>query len=112
MSIYSKEFRKVLAFNPYPGTLNIKIEDNNLVNEYSNCLKKMKAMTVEPPMIPGAKLGKVLVYSAKLNDLEVYIVRPAITVYKFDVIEIIAEKNLRELLGLKDGDVIQVELEC
>ena len=112
VSIYSKEFRKVLGFNPYPGTLNIKIEEEDLVGKYSSCLRKMKHFIIEPPRIPGAKLGKVLVYPAIFNGLNVYIVRPAITVYKLDVIELIAEESLRETFSLKDGDEVEVEINC
>ncbi len=112
MSIYSKEFRKVLGLNPYPGTLNIKIEEGDLVNRYSSCLERMKYIIIEPPKIPGAKLGKVLAYPATFNGLNVYIVRPAITVYKLDVIELIAEESLRETFSLKDGDEVEIEINC
>jgi riboflavin kinase len=112
MSIYAKEFRKALGFTPYPGTLNLLIKDSALVDKYKRCIKKAHPIVIEPPRIPGAKLGKVFVYPATLSGLEVFVVRPAITVYKFNVIEVIAEKRLRDLLGLEDGDEVVVEVCC
>ncbi len=105
VSIYSKQFRRSLGFTPYPGTLNVRL-DHPL--DLSPC----KSIRVEPPEIPGARLGGVLALPARLNGVDVYIVRPEITVYKGDVVEFIAPKYLRGLLGLRDGDEVEIEVEC
>lgn len=109
VSIYSKSFKNVLGFTPYPGTLNIKIDGD--VSEIKRCLES-GGVKVEPPRIPGVKLGAVRVYPAWLRGVNVYVVRPDITVYKYDVLEIIANVYLRGLLNLSDGDEVEVEVEC
>lgn len=109
VSIYAKQFRNTLGFTPYPGTLNIRI--NGDPSSVRRCLEE-GGVRVEPPGIPGVKLGAVRVYPAWLRGVEVYIVRPDITVYRYDVIEVIAKTYLRGLLGLRDGDEVEVEIEC
>jgi riboflavin kinase len=109
VSIYSKEFKRALGFTPYPGTLNIRI--NGDVAEIKRCLES-GGVRVEPPRIPRVKLGAVRVYPAWLKGVHVYVVRPDITVYKYDVLEVIANVYLRGLLGLSDGDEVEVEVEC
>jgi len=57
------------------------------------------------------RLGKVLAYPALLNwTIEVYLVRPEITVYKGDVVEVIAEVRLRDLLNLNDGSEVLITI--
>ncbi len=112
MSIYAKEFRRTLGFIPYPGTLNLKVLNEDYIQVYSSCLKKARPIVVEPPEIPNTKLGRVYVYPANISGLDVFIVRPAISVYKMDVIEVIAEERLRETLNLEDGYEVLVEICC
>jgi len=108
VSIYSKSFRIKLGVNPYPGTLNTRlIEDVELFNQ---CLEHMQKTVVEPPRIEGVKLAPVLAYPAYLNGYPSWIVRPEITVYKKEVVEIIADTSLRELFNLEDGDLVEIEL--
>jgi len=109
VSIYSRGFRHTLGFTPYPGTLNIRIDGD--VMEIKRCLES-GGIRVGPPRIPGVKLGAVRVYPAWLKGVHVYVVRPEITVYKYDVLEVIAGIYLRGLLGLRDGDEVEVEVEC
>ena len=111
VSIYSKNFRRVLGFNPYPGTLNVRIIDERLVGYYSNCIRMVKPIRVEPPNIPGSRLGGVLIYRAIFMGLESWIVRPDITFYKDDVVEFISPISLRRRFGLSDGDKVWFALE-
>ena len=106
VSIYAKNFRRVLGFTPYPGTLNVRITERQLVEQYSNCISSVGYIRIEPPRIPGARLGGVLVYKAVLMGVDVWIVRPDITFYKDDVVEFISPVSLRKRLGLSDGDVV------
>jgi len=108
MSIYAKNFRTKLGFTPYPGTLNIKLIDN--IELYNNCVKMLPKIVIDPPKIEGARLARVIAYRVYINGVPAYAVRPEITVYKSDVVEIISDKHLRSLLGLKDGDVVHLSV--
>ena len=109
VSLYAKRFREALGIAPYPGTLNTRLVER--VEEFNECLKRVGGVVIEPPEIPGARLGRVRVYRARINGVPVYIVRPEITVYDAAVAEIISEEYLRGLLNLKDGDTVVIDLE-
>lgn len=111
VNLYAKNIRKALGFTPFPGTLNLKVEEL-YVDALSNTLSRIDPIIIEPPMVPGMRLGRVLAYPALLNcTVKVFIVRPEITVYKSDVIELIAEVKLRDLLNLTDGSEVLVTIE-
>ena len=111
VSIYTPQFRRALGIRPYPGTLNIRIDEASY-QELDRCLSLIRPIRVSPPKLPGARLGGVLAYPARVNGYDVFIVRPEITVYKRGVVEVIAEKYLRAELGVEDGDVVDLEVEC
>lgn len=109
VSLYMKSFALKLGLTPYPGTLNTRLRDR--VEEFNACLERLGGVVIEPPRIPGARLGRVRVYRALLNKaITVYVVRPEITVYDKSVAEVISEHYLRGLLGLRDGDLVTIDL--
>ncbi|MEB3779652.1 MAG: CTP-dependent riboflavin kinase [Desulfurococcales archaeon] len=110
VSIYAKRFREKLGITPYPGTLNTRIEDPGEVRVFNECLKNAKNTYIEPPVIPGARLGAVYAYRAEIEGLDAWIVRPVITAYKGDVVEFISEEYLRGLLFLNDGDKVRFRI--
>ncbi|MCE4624794.1 MAG: CTP-dependent riboflavin kinase [Desulfurococcales archaeon] len=109
VSIYAKMFRKALGFTPYPGTLNIRLAPK-YVDVFNDCLRLVPKIIVNPPPVEGAKLARVVVYPLYVNGLPAYGVKPEITVYKGDVVEVISDKYLRETLRLRDGDTVYVSL--
>uniref|UniRef100_A0A7J3Z7X4 Riboflavin kinase n=1 Tax=Ignisphaera aggregans TaxID=334771 RepID=A0A7J3Z7X4_9CREN len=104
VELYRSEIEKVLGIKPYPGTLNVKLE-----HEYVDIVKRLLVPNPHAVIKPPKEgLAPVLAWRAYVKDLVVYIVKPVKTVWRFDVIELVAEKNLRELFGLADGDTIEV----
>jgi len=110
VSIYAKKFREKLGITPYPGTLNARIEDQGEARAFNDCLMKAKNTYIEPPEIPGARLGAVYAYKAEIEGLDAWIVRPVITAYEGDVVEFVSEEYLRGVLFLEDGDRIRFRL--
>ena len=108
VSIYAKNIRRTLGFTPYPGTLNIRLLEG--VDEFNSCLDILPRVVIEPPRIPGERLARVIAYRLYVNGRLVYAVRPEITIYKGDVVEVISDKYLRKELGLKDGDIVYITL--
>ncbi len=107
---YRKQFIEKLGFDPYPGTLNLK-----LTTEYD--LKTLAELEAYPAIeIHGFKnesrtFGSVKCYPAIINNkvkgAVVYALRSH---YNASVLEIIAPVFLRGRLKLKDGHKVKVEI--
>ena len=107
---YRKQFMEKLGFDPYPGTLNLK-----LTTEYD--VKTMSELEAYPAIeIQGFKdesrtFGSVKCYPAIINNkvkgAVVYALRSH---YNASVLEIIAPVFLRGRLKLKDGNKVKVEI--
>jgi riboflavin kinase len=104
---YVKQFEKEAGFVPYPGTLDIKLDRDSIA---------LKEVITRLPSreVPGFKtkeraFGPVRFFPAKLKNLKVALILPLRSHYT-DIIELIAPQNLRESLGLKDGDLVHVEV--
>jgi riboflavin kinase len=100
---YAEEFGRTLGFKPFPGTLNIEILNGVL------SLHECKGIEIKPP---SPSYGLVLAYPACLNGEKVFIIKPLLTRHSSQIIEIISSFKLREVLGLKNGDVVEVRVFC
>ena len=101
---YTSEFKKNLGFVPYPGTLNIIVDEqhldeiNKIKDECENLIK------------PDTEFGAVKFIEAILNDkINGAIVFPAKTSHKENYLEFISECRLRDELNLNDGDIVNVK---
>jgi riboflavin kinase len=106
---YISQFREKLGFTPYPGTLNVKIEDVEI-----NKLKQLKShpgIVLEEFEAEDRTFGSVKCFSAKINnkDIECAVVLPARGHYS-NIIEIVSPHYLREKVGLEDGDEIELTI--
>lgn len=100
-----KQIIKKLGFEPYPGTLNIKLA--KVHTNLEECLKKAKPIEISP----RKNFCSGICFKACLMDnLECAVVIPAVAGYPEDVIEILAPVNLREKFQLKDGDTVRVKI--
>ena len=104
VNLYARNIYRALGIRPYPGTLNIRLNEES-IRKTRELLRGNPVFIIEPPM---EGYGRVYAWPGFIKCTRVYIIRPEKTVYREDVVELIAEDNLRELLGLKDSDVIKV----
>ena len=107
---YRKQFMEKLGFDPYPGTLNLK-----LTTEYD--IKTRAELGAYPSIeIQGFKnenrtYGPVKCYPAVINNKVKGAVLYALrSHYDASVLEIIAPTFLRGRLKLKDGNKVKVEV--
>lgn len=101
---YMKKFEKNLGFIPFPGTLNIMIDEKYLdeISDIKNsCQNVIK---------PDNEFGAVKYIEATLNGkIEGAIVFPAKTTHEETYLEFISEIRLRDALELADGDTVSIE---
>ncbi|MEM0111478.1 MAG: DUF120 domain-containing protein [Candidatus Bathyarchaeia archaeon] len=96
-----RQIEEKLGFKPYPGTLNIKIDGPLSLRDNPE-----QADWIEITPEPGYCRGKCV--KCYIDEIECAIILPEIAGYPSDIIEVIAPINLRERLGLRDGDVLTV----
>jgi riboflavin kinase len=98
---YSRQFVEHLGFVPFPGTLNVQLEEPFPAEK--------QAIRIEGFAEEGKSFGECKCYRIKLNGFEAAVVRPEKSRYPPELIEIIAPVKLRAL-GLEDGDPVEVIL--
>nr|WP_321496793.1 winged helix-turn-helix domain-containing protein/riboflavin kinase [uncultured Methanolobus sp.] len=103
---YMSQFRDKLDFNPFPGTLNVRLND-----ESAQIRDNMDFM--EPLVINGFNDGERSFGGGKCYPIEIEGIKSAIIIpdrthYPADLLEIIAPVKLRETLKLHDGDEVKI----
>jgi riboflavin kinase len=98
---YSRQFVEKLGFVPFPGTLNVQLEEPFPA--------ELPAIRIEGFAEEGKSFGECKCYRIKLNGIEAAVVRPEKSRYPLELIEVIAPVKLRAL-GLEDGDPVEVIL--
>lgn len=104
---YREQFKRELGFVPYPGTLDIKLDEASL--ELKEMLRQLPSKQIGGFSTEKRTFGPVNFFHANLMGLKAALILPARSHYT-DVVELVAPKNLRESLNLKDGDPVQIEV--
>lgn len=107
---YRKQFLEKLGFDPYPGTLNIKLTtdyDNKVLSE----LETYPAVVIDGFQDESRTFGPVKCYPAVINNrvkgAAIYAMRSH---YGSSVLEIVSSVYIRNALKLKDGNKVKVEI--
>ena len=96
---YSRQFVEKLGFIPFPGTLNVLLEEPFPAEQ--------EAIKIEGFAEEGRTFGECKCYRIRLNGIDAAVVRPERSRYPPELIEVIAPVQLRAL-GLEDGDPVEV----
>lgn len=106
---YRKQFNEKLGFDPFPGTLNVRLKPE--YEDKRKLLETLPHVQIEGFRDGERSFGPVACYRAKISDAEDGALISAVrTHYATDVIELIAPNNLRVKLGLKDGDIVKARI--
>ena len=105
VQMYRERIKEYLDFDPYPGTLNLRVVFPKTVFD--------ALVDVRPILMPGfvkngRTFGDVRAYPVSVEGIKGAIVVPSRTIHPPRIAEIIAPVNLRETLKLKDGDRVNV----
>jgi riboflavin kinase len=107
---YKKQFMKLLGFEPFPGTLNLKLESPLYVDQKRQ-LRYIEGIRIEGFENGSRTYGGAKCFKAQVN--ETYPVAVLVidrTHYDDSVLEVISPLNLRKELGLKNGDEVNVRV--
>jgi riboflavin kinase len=107
---YRKQFIEKLGFDPYPGTLNLKLTTDYDVKTKSE-LEAYPAIEIEGFRNEGRTFGAVKCYPAIIeNKVKGALILALRSHYDASVIEVIAPVFLRKHFKLKDGHKVKVEV--
>jgi len=107
---YRKQFIERLGFDPYPGTLNIKLTTDYDIKTRAE-LEAYPAIELQGFQNESRSFGGVKCYPAVINNKAKGAILTALrTHYDASVMEIIAPVFLRGSLKLKDGQKVKVEV--
>ena len=106
---YRDQIRERLGFNPYPGTLNLRLEEADV--ERRRQLERLPAIILDGFKGRDRAFGPARCYPAVVNgDVEGALIVAERTTYDRSVMEIISPIHLRRHLGLEDGDAVRVSV--
>ncbi len=107
---YRRQFVKQLGFDPYPGTLNIRL-DSPADRRLRRDLERYNSIHIEGFEDGHRTYGWAKCYPAKIGgELDGTVILLERTHYDDSVLEVIAPINIRDKLKLKDGDQISVNV--
>ena len=107
---YRRQFIEKLGFDPYPGTLNLKLTTEYDMKTQSE-LEAYPGIEIEGFKDESRTFGSVRCYPAIINNKVKGAVLCALrSHYNSSVLEVIAPAFLRSRLKLKDGNKVKVEV--
>lgn len=103
---YRTQFREKLGFDPYPGTLNLKLDSQSIeIRKRISANTRISGFTDQ-----NRTFGSGSCFNVRISDIKGAVITPERTHYPEDIIEVIAPLNLRDYLNIKDGSVVHVEV--
>ena len=98
-----------LHFQPFPGTLNIQVDENCLA--LLDDLEKKPAINL---LSPDPAFCNAKVRTASLQGLAVAVIIPeeSVNIHASHIREIIAPVGLKKTLSLQDGDRVMLTFDC
>lgn len=109
MPEYKKQFQKKLGFEPFPGTFNIEVDEKS-VQKIRAILKSKKTIHIEGFEKNGKKYGTGLCYPSKIQSFDCFLVIPEKTTHPPKILEFLAPVELRKVLRVNPGEMINFEL--
>jgi len=104
---YRKQFREKLGFDPYPGTLNLRVRKED--QEDVRLLEGSPFILIEGFTNGNRSFGPAKCFHGKVGDkYPCALIAPVRTHYEGDVVEIISSTYFRKELHVKDGDKVKV----
>ncbi|MBQ7702117.1 MAG: DUF120 domain-containing protein [Candidatus Methanomethylophilaceae archaeon] len=105
---YVDQFKDMLGFVPYEGTLNLTVDKDDL--EKIDLLRRPSDLILKGFTSDGRSFGDVFVYKARIKNMDCAIVMPERSHYR-TTLEIVCQYHLRRTLSLTDGSRVDLKVE-
>lgn len=105
---YMVQFQDKLLFKPYEGTLNIRLDKEDVGK--LEIVRNSNGHLIKGFNREGRTFGDVVAHKAKIRNIDCAIVIPERSHYD-DVIEVVCQYHLRRTLSLTDGDRVEIRVE-
>ncbi|MFQ5837498.1 MAG: DUF120 domain-containing protein [Thermoplasmata archaeon] len=102
---YREQFRAKLGFEPYPGTLNLKLDGREITK--LDVLRGAEGIRIEGFTSGRRTFGGAKCFFASIAKVDCAVILPFRSHYD-DVLEVISQHRLRRKLGLGDGEPVEV----
>ncbi len=106
---YRRQFKEKLGFEPYPGTLNLKLVSSSYRKQMDD-LGRMSGIKIGGFTNGIRTYGSLKCFHALIEDIRGAVLIIERTHYDNSVLEVIAPVKLRDALSLKDGDRVTVKV--
>jgi riboflavin kinase, archaea type len=112
---YRRQFKEKLGYEPYPGTLNVRLVDQVYMNARRDLGVHQPSAFVDGYSDGTRTYGWVKCYKARINensaipDAAVLVLER--THYDDTMLEVIAPVPIKQKLALKNGDTIRVDVQ-
>jgi riboflavin kinase len=108
---YQKRFELALGYRPYPGTLNVKLEDKKFVEQLKS-LRFMGGIRVEGFTRGDEGFSALTCFNGTLSGERITLLFIDITHYNESVVELISPAYLRGKFKLRDEDTISFTVDA
>lgn len=105
---YVLQFTERLGYTPYPGTLNVRVDDAAL--RTLSVVGGWHGIRIDGFEAAGRTFGGAQCHPARMNGRACHLIRPDRSHYE-DVVEFIAAERLRDTLHVQDGEPVRVDFE-
>jgi riboflavin kinase len=100
--VYQEIFDEKLGFRPFPGTLNLEVDEKER-RDFEHFSEWRRARKIYEN---GNRLSDVDITPCKIGDVECALLRLEKTDHPMEIAEVIAPVELREKFNLEDGDKV------
>ena len=107
---YTKQFKAKIGYIPFPGTLNIKLNQLQ-ATQIVQQLDDLESVIIDPFSDGKRTYGWVKCFHATLNNsIKCELIRLERTHHNNSIIELISKNNLRKTSKLKTGSKVMIEM--
>lgn len=101
---YKKQIKKLYGFEPYPGTLNVKLAPEEVQKRL--LLRERRGDSIKGFEYRGRKLGGLVSYVCHFNGTSAVAIFPEKSQHGLNIIELVGPFEFRKKFALKDGEEV------